>query len=233
MSGKLRPSPAMVVAIVSLVVALGGTAVAAVHFKKNSIPSSAIKSLKANKVKGKVSSAKNADTATNATTAGSATNAAHATNADAAKNAINALALGGRAASDYELAGKIVHVPVFKLSNGETRTVVTDGPLALVATCTIAGGGDFAYTQVHTTQDHSFIWSTDQSTDFPAAQTTNSFGGFATAAHGSADIDVGPGDSIVGTPDGHVITSPAFFAAVNLTAYGAGTCAYGGTLILD
>jgi hypothetical protein len=104
---KHRPSPALVIALVALAIAMSGTAVAATNalvsgdslIKKNSLSGNRLKNhtvtgTQVNLAKlGKVPTAAKADTATNATTAtsaGSATNANHASTADTATNATNA-----------------------------------------------------------------------------------------------------------------------------------------------
>jgi hypothetical protein len=100
---RLRaPSPAFVISLIALFVALGGTTYAATGLPKNSVGT---KQLKKNAVtgpkikKGAVTAAKintrgltvpNALHATSADSATSATNATHATSADTATNATNA-----------------------------------------------------------------------------------------------------------------------------------------------
>lgn len=126
---RLRaPSPALVISLIALFVALGGTTYAATSLPKNSVGT---KQLRANAVtaskikKGAVTAAKintkgltvpnaghaatatSADNATTATSATSATNATHAAIADSATNATNATnagELGGKAASAYALS---------------------------------------------------------------------------------------------------------------------------------
>jgi hypothetical protein len=100
------PSPSMVVALIALVFAMSGSAMAAVHLvsgdsliKKGSLSGNrlrahAVTGTQINLAKlGKVPSATQADTATNAThaaTADAATTATHATSADSAINATHA-----------------------------------------------------------------------------------------------------------------------------------------------
>jgi hypothetical protein len=109
MKRRLRaPSPALVIALIALFVALGGTSFAAINaLPKNSVGA---KQLKKNAVtgvkikKGAVTASKinpsglTVPSATHATSADSATNATNATNAT---TAANANALGGVAASGY------------------------------------------------------------------------------------------------------------------------------------
>jgi hypothetical protein len=100
-----RPSPALVVSFVALIVALGGTSYAAFSLPKNSVGTKQLKNgaVTTNKIRnGTVTKAKintsgltvpNALQANSATTAGSASNAGHATNSDQ---------LGGVPASGYQ-----------------------------------------------------------------------------------------------------------------------------------
>ena len=112
-----RPSPALVVAFVALLIALGGTSFAAFRLPRNSVGTKQLKpnAVTASKIKnGAVTASKistggltvpsalhantadsaanaaHATNATNATTADTATNAAHATTADTATNAAHA-----------------------------------------------------------------------------------------------------------------------------------------------
>src|SRR5580658_1771183 len=103
-----RPSPALTVAFVALLVALGGTAYAGIMIPKNSVGTKQLKNgaVTTKKIKnGTVTKSKintkgltvpNARQANNATTAGSATNAA---------NAANSTQLGGVGAGSYEKYG--------------------------------------------------------------------------------------------------------------------------------
>jgi hypothetical protein len=109
--GSIKPSPAMVVAILALFVALGGTAVAKFGpFKGDKIIK--VRSLSGNRLKKgtvtgqqiKVSSLPKVPSATNADNAGhasSADNAAHASSADNATHATSADQLGGQPASSF------------------------------------------------------------------------------------------------------------------------------------
>jgi len=109
-----RPSPALVVAFVALLIALGGTSYAAFRLPRNSVGTKQLKhnAVTASKIKNgavtaskintsgltvpnalhanSADSATNATNATHATTAGTATNATHATTADNATDATNA-----------------------------------------------------------------------------------------------------------------------------------------------
>ena len=121
-----RPSPALVVASVALLIALGGTSYAAFRLPRNSVGTTQLKrnSVTTSKIKnGGVTASKintsgltvpsalhasSADSATNATRATNAGNSTHATTADTATNAtnattaINANLLGGLPGSLYQ-----------------------------------------------------------------------------------------------------------------------------------
>ena len=125
-----RPSPALVVAFVALLIALGGTGYAAFRLPRNSVGTTQLKhnSVTASKIRnGAVTASKintsgltvpsalhasSADSATNASRATNAVNSTHATTADTATNAtnattattaINANLLGGLPGSLYQL----------------------------------------------------------------------------------------------------------------------------------
>jgi hypothetical protein len=93
------PSPALVISLIALFVALGGTTYAATSLPKNSVGTKQLKNsaVTAPKIKNDTVTAKKINTngltvpnAVHATTANSATNATNATNADSATNATNA-----------------------------------------------------------------------------------------------------------------------------------------------
>jgi hypothetical protein len=112
---RLRPSPAMVIACIALMVALGGTSYAAIKLPRNSVGAKQLKKnavtgpkVKANTIKGadvlesslaEVPSAATAATATTATTATNATNAANAA------NATNAAAVTGNKVRSFSQLG--------------------------------------------------------------------------------------------------------------------------------
>ena len=166
-----RPSPALVVAVLALIVAMGGTGYAAItlpansvgkkQLKKGSVWSSKIRrnAVTGLKVKpdtltggdikestlGKVPAARQADVADRATSAGTASSAT------AASTAGNANALQGHGPGDFVSAGEYKQVAV-KLQAGDERELVRNGPLSLYARCATTGGNDelriFAKTDV-------------------------------------------------------------------------------------
>lgn len=105
-----RPSAGLVVAVVALIMALGGTAYAGVTLGKNTVGTKQLKNgaVTTKKIKNHaVTGIKlnltgvTVPNANHANVADSATNASHATAADSATNAGNASALGGVPAAGY------------------------------------------------------------------------------------------------------------------------------------
>lgn len=96
-----KPSPALVLSLIALFVALGGTSYAATSLARNSVGTKQLKN-------NAVTSAKIANGAVTAakinTTGLSVPNADHATNADSATSATNATKVGGLSASQLQKA---------------------------------------------------------------------------------------------------------------------------------
>jgi hypothetical protein len=135
-----RPSPALVVALVALVAALGGTSYAAFRFPKNSVGSKQLKNravttkkIKNGTVTGSKINLSTVGTVPNANHANSANTAGTATTAGTAANATNAASVDGAQVSAFE----------YSAQGGSTNSVVLnnfDG-LTLDASCT-AGSAD-------------------------------------------------------------------------------------------
>jgi hypothetical protein len=154
-----RPSPSMVISVIALIVAMGGTGYAALSLPKNSVGSKQIKknAVTASKIKknaitgskvkdgsltgadlnagtvGKVPAAGNAD---HAAAADNATNAGHAGSADNATNATNATN-AAKAGNADTVGGLTVKKIFFREVNGSNNpsTILDLGGLQLVATC--------------------------------------------------------------------------------------------------
>jgi hypothetical protein len=94
---KRLPSPSMIVALLALVVALGGTAYAASQINGSTIKNGTIsgKKLKTDTLSGKQIKESTLGTVPSASRAGTATSAGSATNAGHANTADNATAIGG------------------------------------------------------------------------------------------------------------------------------------------
>ena len=150
------PSPALVISLIALFMALGGTSYAAdkVILTKHNEAKADTKLIKKLAPTLRVKHAKTADSATNAThatTADSATNATHATTADSATNATNATTagnateLGGKAASSYlTTASRIGTNGIVKeaaSATGNTVTLLAVGPFTVTMVCTNTGTG--------------------------------------------------------------------------------------------
>ncbi len=196
-----RPSGAMVVAIIALVFAVSGTAIAASHLvngdkliKKHSLSGNRLRNhtltgtqINLNKL-GKVPSAKNADVATLATNATNATSATKATNATNATNAGNANTLGGQPASAFEPASSSQASGIVNASVGQTVTLATFGPFTVSLTCTSPTAGQTkASLDATSSEDNSDIWGTIVS---PAGTSTNLFTSGPSATFSENDDNV-------------------------------------------
>jgi hypothetical protein len=159
-----RPSPALVISIIALVMAMGGTGYAALKLPKNSVGN---KQLKTNAVTGskvkngsltgkdlKLSALGTVPAATNATNATNAVNAGHATAADTAT-----------------VAGDVKYLKHFDFTTGANAPggadIVTIGPFTLRALCDINNAGnDNAELDITTTEAHSAFDASPEVDDF-------------------------------------------------------------------
>jgi hypothetical protein len=146
MPTRLRPTPALIVATLALVVALGGTSYAAVKIDGSAIADHSIAGdkLKKNTVTGKQIKESSLDPVPQAANADHAGNADHATSASQAANA--------------DAVGGIVTRTVFYAPATEDATptkILQLGGLVLTATC---GNGDLDVT-VTSTVDHAHLSS--------------------------------------------------------------------------
>jgi hypothetical protein len=168
-----RPSPALVVAFVALLVALGGTSYAAFTLPKNSVGSKQLKknAVTTSKIKnGAVIASKinpNGLTVPNATHASSADSATNASHASSAENASNADSLGGVAAAQYDRPGAL-------LQSGDTEHGVFAG-----------GGGPNAFINIQIQFDPLLAANLD------TAHTIRVTGSSATHCPGTGQADPG------------------------------------------
>lgn len=159
-----RPSPALVISILALFVALGGSAYAATkigtkNIKNNAITSAKIKKnavttpkIKNGAVTGAKINAATLGTVPNATHAGTADSASKATDATNAVNAINAA--NAQNFSRYYTSG------LKKASVGQTVTLGDAGPFSFAGVCEDLGGGEYkAWVKVTTNASGSFLYS--------------------------------------------------------------------------
>ena len=162
-----RPSPAFVISIVALFVAMGGTGYAALKLPKNSVGNKQLKknAVTSSKVKNgsltgkdfKLSSLGTVPSATNAVNATNATNATNAGHAGAADSAT--------VASDVKY---LKHFDVTTGANAPTGvTLATIGPFRLSGLCDINNAGnDNAELDITTTEDHSAFDASPEVNDF-------------------------------------------------------------------
>jgi len=141
-----RPSPALVVSVIALIVALGGTGYAALKIPKSSVGSKQLKNgaVTTKKIKNDAVTGAKIKLSTLGTVP-SAAIATNATNATNASNAANASTLGGEPASAFQ--SKVLSAVV--VDNGSTSTVVRGSP---GVTATRVGTGE---TYVHMGRDVS------------------------------------------------------------------------------
>jgi hypothetical protein len=104
-----RPSPALVVSIVALVVALGGTSYAASTWPQNSVGTKQLRNGAVTNTKIKDGAVTKAKLNLAGVVAPSAGNASHADHADSADNADT---LGGQPASAYLGSNAVVHTGI-------------------------------------------------------------------------------------------------------------------------
>jgi len=150
-TSKRRLSPSLIISVLALFVALGGTSYAAVKINGKDIKNNTVagKALKKNTVTGKqvkesslgkVPSAKVADSATSATTA------ATATNATTAANAGNADTVGGKTAAEISAPAayaKINFTPGGATSEPDFAKGITDANLSVDSSFVCVNGLDF------------------------------------------------------------------------------------------
>ena len=208
-----RPSPAIIVAIVALVAALGGSALAlpgknkvqSDDIKKNAVKS---KHLKNNGVKG---------IDIDETSLGVVPSASLADNARNAVNAVNAVNL-------------VSHARIAQFVGDGTHDLATIGPFKLIGECTVADGAtDEALLQIETTTDGSALVSDTSGTllPFDIADNPQELNG-ASAASGDPDVSSTTTSLLAIAANGATVTSADYFAAVNVGGQ-EDRCYFGGT----
>jgi hypothetical protein len=204
-----RPSPALIVAVVALVAALAGSALALPGkntVQSNDIKKNAVKSkqLKNNGVKG---------TDVDEASLGQVPSAASA----------NALSF-------------LKHVTPFSLGNGETRVVLTHGPFTLTATCAInSGGQDIARLLISTSVDNATFDAWDETDNFNTAtpEADRNFGAEVDVATGTLEVEANVGDGVALAPSGAAIHLIDALTTVNSPALGGpGRCGFNGTFLV-
>jgi hypothetical protein len=137
-----RPSASIVIALLALVLAASGTAVAASRLLSGD---KLIKkrSLSGNRLKNHTITGKQVNL-NKLGTVPSATNAAHASVADSAANAGNAGTLGGQAPSAFEPSSNFIRTGLVKAIPGQTVTLASFGPFVLSLKCSSPSKGKTA-----------------------------------------------------------------------------------------
>jgi hypothetical protein len=172
-----KPSPAFVVAIMALFVALGSTSYAALRVGSAQIANNSVRSkdLRNNDVRGRdirqgtvrgtdirdgdlQGRDLRGDTITGAKVKEETlAKVPSAASADSAANAQNAETLGGKAASAFLGSDKQVRTGLIKLAQGETKTIASYGPFTWEAECSDDAGGNTGLTvTLETTEADSF-----------------------------------------------------------------------------
>ena len=142
-----RPSAAMVVAVIALILAASGSAIAAGSLvsgdrliKKHSLSGNRLRNHTVTRKQinfKKLGTVPSAAIASHANTADFATNA---TNASSATNAGNANTLGGQPATAFEPAGDFIRSGLVTAAAGKTTPLVSFGPFALTLNCVAKSG---------------------------------------------------------------------------------------------
>jgi hypothetical protein len=222
------PSPAMVVALVALLVALGGTGYAAFSVPSNSVGTKQLKNgaVATSKIKNRAVTAQKINAA--GLTVPNATNAKRAASAEAAKSAAEAAAVGHNTV-------RMIHVNVPVPASGSTsRQLFKLDGLTITHSCESAGSGNQDLTATASHVGDLKIVTTNEHISGPN-QVAHEFSDFGPAS-GATDLYSGITDTqnVVGrliwtTPSGRVLT---FDYQDDSSAFGSGnTCALAGMVL--
>jgi hypothetical protein len=142
-----RPSPALCLSLIALVVALGGTAYAGITLGKNSVGTKQLNdnAVTTHKIKNSAVTTKKikdgAVTASKINASGlTVPSAQHASSADSATTANSASTLDGSAPSAFEPAANWIRTGLVTASAGQTVRMTSFGPFTLQLNCTAVGG---------------------------------------------------------------------------------------------
>lgn len=230
---SLRVSPSMVVAMLALFVALGGSAYAATKIGTNQIKNNAIttKKIKKNAVTAaKIKNGAVTGSKINLSTLGTVPSATHATTADSATKATEATtaATAGTATnfSRYSTIGLV------KASPGQAPTLSTSGPFTVTGHCSEIAAGEFeAFTTITTTAANSMYGNAEESYyegEFQPgeeAELNYSVNGTVAAPESNADYGDYYGSFTADSPDGKTLLTGEMYSAAGY--YGA-PCSFWG-----
>jgi hypothetical protein len=213
----MRPSPAMIVALIALVAAVSGSAYAALS--KNSVGTKQLK-------KGAV---RTSDLRNNAVTGKKAKESsfaevpsANAANiADSANVANSANSFGGMSARS---------IAPFTLGNGGSRVVGVFGPFTLTATCTINQAGmDAAAIAITTSENNSAFIGEDEDADFDVGDSVP----YVEAINvPTGTPEISEDSAMAASPSGTEILGHQLYAGVNVFGQ-PGVCRYGGVVFVS
>ena len=158
-------NPAMIVAIIALFIAMGGSAYAGSKLAKNSVTTNAIKNgaVTGKKIKKKTITATNIKSNT---ITGSQINEA------ALGSVPNADKVGGIAASDLVTNKKVITWNVPMNRGDAPKTLATFGPFTVTGRCEVNGANTDAYADITTSTDHTYAYG---DSDFNVGETENWF----------------------------------------------------------
>jgi hypothetical protein len=237
-NSRRRPSLNALIAFCALLVALGGTAIAAGgHTDAAADKKLAKKVLKKLAPTLAVKNAKNAKSATTAKRAQNATTAQNATK------------LGGQAAGSFASSSKVIRYG-FRLPFGQTRNIATAGPFTLTAQClqdsdfdaTPGSHRDIAVVEIATTQNGSVFDASDAKrggalpTDFLNTDTaeTDRIWTKDTVATGTTTYEADPNDDgAAQAPDGTSIEAVQDLSGNGINLPGLPGCVFHGAIMVD
>lgn len=157
-----RPSPSLVISVLALFVALGGSAYAATKIGTKNIKNNAITSAKIKKnavTTAKIKNGAVTGAKINAATLGTVPNAAHASTADSATRATDATnAVNATNAANAAHFNRFFSTGLIKASGGQEVQLLSIGPFTITGKCDDLGGGEFEATSyITTSQAHSNV----------------------------------------------------------------------------
>jgi hypothetical protein len=236
-----RPSPATIIALLAMFIAMGGTTYAVTKLPKRSVGSLQLKKgavHKENIARGAVTASKlgipldSVGYAAKAGWADSAGSAATAGSAGTAGTASNANTLNGRDSSYFLTHNTVVDLPRFTLTNRDTRVILTSGPFTYTATCDINNGGtDLAQILISSTENHSAFDGIDINPDLlTGAPDTARHHAYVETPTGKP-VFKAEDDGTAVAPSGSEIRSITWYVGINLFNT-AGRCTFGGFAII-
>lgn len=239
-----RPSPATIIALLAMFIAMGGTTYAVTKLPKRSVGSLQLKKgavHKENIANGAVTASKlgrGLIAAAPAAATGPAIvnvpsdSVAYASRAGWADAAGNASALNGKDSSYFLTRNTVVDLPRFTLTDGQTRVVLTRGPFTYTATCDInSGGTDTAQILIASTENHSAFDGIEINSDLlTSAPDTARHHAYVETPTGKPVLKA-EDDGTAVAPSGNEIRSITWYVGINLFNT-AGRCTFGGFAIV-